>query len=194
MTDLAAAVRVAVGAVNAEGLACGLIGGFAVSVRTEPRFTRDLDLAVAVSSDEEAEALTRRLLSEGHEVLATVEQDDVGRLAMARLRLIGGDQLDLLFASSGIEPEVVGAAEPLEILPEVVVSVATSGHLIALKLLSRSQARPTDDADLQALLGNASPEDLAAATDAVALIEERGYARGRDLQAAVRTLIAEGAG
>ena len=33
-----------------------LIGGLAVSARTEPRFTRDADLAVAVTSDAEAEA------------------------------------------------------------------------------------------------------------------------------------------
>lgn len=34
-----------------------IVGGLAVSVRTEPRFTRDLDLAVAVSDDQAAEAL-----------------------------------------------------------------------------------------------------------------------------------------
>jgi hypothetical protein len=28
-----------------------LIGGFAVSIRSEPRFTRDVDVAVAVSGD-----------------------------------------------------------------------------------------------------------------------------------------------
>jgi hypothetical protein len=32
-----------------------LVGGLAVSARTEPRFTRDLDFAVAFASDAEAE-------------------------------------------------------------------------------------------------------------------------------------------
>jgi hypothetical protein len=33
-----------------------LVGGLAVSVRTEPRFTRDVDLVVAISDDHAAEA------------------------------------------------------------------------------------------------------------------------------------------
>ena len=43
------------------GVAFAMIGGLAVSVRTEPRFTRDTDLAVAVGADSEAEALIHRL-------------------------------------------------------------------------------------------------------------------------------------
>jgi hypothetical protein len=41
----------------ARSAACALIGGIAVSARTEPRSTRDVDLAVAVGSDAEAEGL-----------------------------------------------------------------------------------------------------------------------------------------
>jgi hypothetical protein len=63
-----------------------LVGGLAVSARTEPRFTRDADIAVAVDSDAEAEAVVRRLRSTGYEVEAVVEQEAVGRLATARLR------------------------------------------------------------------------------------------------------------
>lgn len=37
--------------------ASALVGGLAVSVRTEPRFTRDIDLAVSVSGDDQSEAL-----------------------------------------------------------------------------------------------------------------------------------------
>jgi hypothetical protein len=36
-----------------------MLGGLAVSIRTEPRFTRDVDLAVAVAADDEAERLAR---------------------------------------------------------------------------------------------------------------------------------------
>ncbi len=43
----------------------------------------------------------------------------------------------MLFALSGIEREVVAAAEPLELLPALTTSVARIGHLIALKVLSR---------------------------------------------------------
>lgn len=189
MSDLATTIGVALEAVAAERLECALIGGFAVSVRTEPRFTRDVDLAVAVSGDDEAEALTRRLLAEGHEVLATIEHEAVGRLAMVRLQLATDGHLDLLFASSGIEAEVVAAAERTEILPGVVLPVATVGHLIALKLLSRSDERPSDEADLVALVGAAAATDLADAAEGVALIEARGYARDRDLRSALRQVV-----
>lgn len=186
MTDIAGTIDVARRALGGEGLAGALIGGFAVSVRAEPRFTRDVDLAVAVTDDTETESLLRRLLADGHEVLGTIEQHAVGRLATARVRLIGGDLLDLLFASSGIEPEVVSAAEPIEILPSVDVPVAVIGHLIALKLLSRTAERPNDNADLRALLGASTPGDLALAEQSVGLIEARGFGRRRDLRGALR--------
>lgn len=45
-----------------------LAGGFAVSARSEPRFTRDVDVAVAVADDAAAESLVHSLLSEGYRV------------------------------------------------------------------------------------------------------------------------------
>jgi hypothetical protein len=56
-----------------------LVGGLAVSARTEPRFTRDADLAVGLSTDAEAEALIRTLGSRGNDVSAVVEQAAVTR-------------------------------------------------------------------------------------------------------------------
>lgn len=159
-----------------------LIGGFAVSVRTEPRFTQDVDLVVAVDDDAAAEAIVRRLLDLGYDVLATVEHEVTHRLATVRLALPESGQIaDLLFASSGIEAEIVDQAEILEVLPGLDLAVATTGHLIALKLLARDETRPQDDVDLRALAAVAQPHDLHAAREAVAQIERRGYHRGRAL-------------
>lgn len=159
-----------------------LVGGFAVSVRTEPRFTRDVDLVVAVSDDDQAERLVARFLQHHHQLLESVEQESAGRLATARIELQGGGMLDLLFASSGIEPEVVGAAEPTEVLPGLQVPVARVGHLVALKLLARDDVlRPQDAGDLRALLAVAGPTELQLAREAVELIEQRGFGRGRAL-------------
>lgn len=173
------------------GARFALVGGLAVSARCGPRFTRDLDLAVAVPGDPEAEALVRALAGRGYRADATVEQEAVGRLAQARLLPRGegeGVVIDLLFASSGIEPEIVAAAEPLEVLPGLRVPVATAAHLVALKVLARDDAkRPQDRADLRALLGLPGI-DLAAAEAAAALVVARGFGRGRDLAAAVRAL------
>ncbi len=94
-----------------------LVGGLAVSARSEPRLTRDLDAAVAVEDDEDAERFVQALVADGYKTVALVEQDATRRLATVRLTLPGetaqGVVADLLFASSGIEPIVVAEAEPL---------------------------------------------------------------------------------
>jgi hypothetical protein len=98
--------------------------------------------------------------------------------------------MDLLFASSGIEPEVVASAEPIELLPRLTMPVARTGHLIALKLLAQDDIeRPQDAADLRALLRTASAADLQQAREGVELIVGRGYDRGRDLVAAFEGLV-----
>jgi hypothetical protein len=170
--------------------AWALVGGLAVSVRTEPRFTRDLDLAVAVPNDETAEALVHHLHGAGLKTFATVEHDEAKRLATARLSPIGtssqGLVLDLLFASSGIEAEVCAAAENLLVFPNLSVPVARIHHLMVLKVLARDdRTRPQDVADLRQLIAAADPADLASACEAAKQIESRGFQRSRDLVTAL---------
>ncbi|MDQ3177765.1 MAG: nucleotidyl transferase AbiEii/AbiGii toxin family protein [Actinomycetota bacterium] len=187
----------AVGALRGVGARSALVGGLAVSARAEPRLTRDADFAVAVGSDEDAERVVRALIAEGYALLAAVEQEAVGRLATVRLTRATDQHstvTDLLFASSGIEPEIVDAAEDIEIVPGLVVPVATIGHLIATKLLARDdRSRPTDADDLRALASRAEAVDWRQAEIAVALIAARGFARGRDLEASLTQLRTDGA-
>ncbi len=192
MTNFEASAREAAAQLEAMDLSYALVGGFAVSVWSEPRFTRDIDLVVAVADDTAAEAAVRGFVRSGYTVLATVEHENVGRLSTARLAAPDGDVLDLLFASSGIEAEVAAAAERVTVLPELVFPVAQVGHLIALKLLaSDPRTRPQDAVDLRSLVGVAGPSDVAAAETAVELISQRGFARGRDLKAALGQLLAD---
>jgi predicted nucleotidyltransferase len=193
VTALESALRRICADLAEGGHSFALVGGLAVSARTEPRFTRDADIAVAVAGDAEAEALVRNLRSTGYEIEAVVEQEAVGRLATARLTRTpepAGPVIDLLFASSGIEPEIVAEGNEIELLPQLHVRVATTGHLIALKVLARDDVnRPQDVADLRALLRVASAGDVTRARAALALIAERGYHRGRDLQAEFEKLL-----
>lgn len=173
-----------------SGIGWAIVGGFAISVRAEPRFTRDIDLAVTVSDDGAAESILAGLAGSGYRVVAAVEQDAVGRLAIARMRDTRDPDeeliVDLLFASSGIEPEIVAAAERVEVLPGLMMPVAVIGHLIAVKLLARDdQTRPQDAADLIALKEEASDADMSVAREAVDLIMDRGFGRGRDLRKAL---------
>lgn len=169
-----------------EGARFAVVGGFAVSARTVPRFTADLDFAVSAADDEVAEALVFRLSARGFHPEAILERTDSGRIATARLRQAKtAPFIDLLFAASGIEPEIVEASESLTILGHD-VQVARTGHLIAMKLVARDdKKRPLDRADLLMLSRVADDVEWARAAEAVRLIEQRGFARSRDLGAAL---------
>ncbi len=189
MSLLADALRDISGAIDHPW---ALVGGLAVSARTEPRLTRDVDLAVAVSDDDQAEATVRSLNNSGYRTLAVVEQDRAGRLATVRLvppaATAAGAVIDLLFASCGIENEIVAAADDVEVFAGLQARVARSGHLFAMKVLSRDdRTRPQDQLDLATLGKVLTEADQREAERAVDLIIQRGFARQRDL----RTELAE---
>jgi predicted nucleotidyltransferase len=152
LISAASQVLAALGQENVKGC---IVGGLAVSSRCDPRFTRDVDIAVAVETDEQAE---------------------------------DGLSVDLLIASSGIETEVVTKAETLEVVQGVLLPVARTGHLIALKLLSVAPGRETDAADLRNIAAVATEEEWNLASEAVTQIQERGFARGRQLDSELHIL------
>ena len=196
MSDLEAVLRRMIQSLQEREARFAIVGGLAVSARSEPRFTRDADFCVAVGCDAEAEALIHALRGDGYAVVALVEQESTERLATARLSdprtSESGAVVDLLFASSGIEPELVEQAEVIELFDGIEAPVATVPGLIALKVLSRDdRTRPQDRVDALALLAVAAPEDVMAARDLLTTIERRGYARGRNLGALLDALLAE---
>ena len=193
MSRLESALRDLVGRLTDLGTRFAVVGGLAVSARTEPRFTRDADVCVAVQTDAEAEALIQRLRQEGYDVRTLVEQEAVGRIATVRLvtteRDAEGVVLDLLFASSGIEPEIVEAAEIVEIFEGTRVPLATVPCLLAQKILARDDVeRPQDRVDIAKLLRVAADGDHVEAERLLVLIESRGFARRRELIGDLRRL------
>ena len=151
---------------------------------------------MAASDDRDAEEIVFRLQGRGYRVVTTLEQDVTHHLATVRLQgpevEDAGALLDLLFASSGIEPEVATQAELLELLPGISAPVARLGHLIALKVLARNdRLRPQDAMDLRSLLQDCSEADLALARESLALIHARGFDRGRDLPAALQQALCD---
>jgi hypothetical protein len=187
---------------SAMGCATALVGGLAVSVHTKVRFTRDVDLAVMVSGDREAEALVRTLIGAGYGVVAMIEQEQTGRFAMARLVTPDSGPapalVNMLFASSGIEPEIVAEATEVEVESGIRGKVARVGHLVALKLLSRDAhmrlrelRRPQDWIDLVELIKVADEAEIERGFAAAALIEARGFARDRQLVEDLKKLLAE---
>jgi len=184
MKRIEAALRRIISDLREFGYSFALLGGFAVSARTEPRTTRDVDVAVLVSDDSGAQRLAFQLSQRGYSLDATIEQERTGRLATIRTTSPTGTVVDLLFASSGVEAELISAATTLEILDGLRVPVATIGHLIATKVLSRDDRnRPQDRLDLHALFRAASDADLETARHSLQLVQSHGYHRGRALLA-----------
>ena len=189
------ALKLSIGLLDELGQSYALVGGLAISVRSEPRFTRDIDISVVAPDDAASEALTHALQQRGYTVLATVEQEAVGPLATVRLRVPlepTGIVLDLLFASCGIEPEIVAASESIQVFPDMAVPVACVEHLIAMKVLSRDdRRRPQDRMDLRNLIQVATKPQLELAREALKLVQARGYNRGINLEVALQNALEE---
>ncbi len=144
MPTVRAALLEILGALGALKQRFALVSGLAVSARTERRTTCDVDIAVAAADDVGAEALIFALQQRGYSVVTVIEQQVLCRLATERLLPPGGGSagalVDLLFASTGIAPEMVAAAEPLEVVRHVHAPVATTDHLLAMKVLARDDS------------------------------------------------------
>jgi hypothetical protein len=188
-TKLERALATAASDIAAEGKRFALVGGLAVSVRAEVRFTRDVDLAVAVDDDAEAESLVYALKARGYTTIASVEHEAQSRLATIRLRSPQGVKVDLLFASSGIERETVERATVVPLPSVGALPIARAEELLALKVLSMSDERLQDRIDARGLLRVNVDLDLDCVRDNLRLIGERGYARRQDLLSKLATLL-----
>ena len=167
------------------GVEFALVGGIAVSLRTIERFTKDVDFAISVEGERAAEAVVRSLNSSGFRIAMFLEREEDGRLATVRLRSNGEVEVfvDLLFATSGIENEVIADATPLEIFPGFIVKLASIPALIAMKLLSADwDTRPQDVIDLRYLLAAADGDEIERTKYLISLITQRGYNRNKDLE------------
>jgi Nucleotidyl transferase AbiEii toxin, Type IV TA system len=172
---------------RALGLQWALVGGFAVVLRAEPRSTRDLDIVLATLGDRQTDDAVLGLRSRGytdHPTKPMLMRKD-GRLFGVRLvsPILGDDQeeetiVDLLLGCSGVEAEIIAAADLLEVLPNVLIPVAQPEHLIAMKVLA---GRPQDLEDVRSLLRESDFAVLQSARQTLQLIEERGFNEDKDL-------------
>lgn len=196
MSELSAlenALRATVEELRARGRRFALVGGLAVSVRAEVRFTRDVDLAVVVLDDADTEGLVFELRSKGYRPLASVEHETQGRLATVRLLAPQGVKVDLLTASSGIEHEVVEGATPVTLEGVGALPVASAEDLLSLKVLSMTDRRLQDRIDADRLVAVNPNLDLGRVRHNLELITARGFHRDQDLLAKLEALIANGA-
>lgn len=123
-----------------------LIGGIAVQIRGEPRFTSDIDICILSDLSDQERVID--LITKNFTSLV----DDPKDLAFtAQLLPIRIDQVsvDLSIGLTGFERQVIERA-PFEVLAEKVkIRVATSEDLIIFKCLA---ARPKDIQDIDSIL------------------------------------------
>ncbi len=167
-----------------------LVGGLAVSARGEVRFTRDVDLAVALD-ERSVETLVRDLRAAGYRIDTLLEHETAGRIAIVRLRTRSGILVDILCGSSGIEPETVAAATIMHLPEAGDVAVAQPEELIAMKVLSMTDRRLQDRIDARALLENNPNIDLERVRLRLRQIQERGFDRGEDLAAKLAQVLVD---
>lgn len=163
-----------------------LVGGLAVSLRAEPRTTRDVDVMVMMA-DSDADALILSLRRQGYkETPGGVKVNrDTHELKLVSLKkrvessMEGATPtVDILFSMTGIEHEVVTQAERLD-LSTFSPPVASVAHLLALKVLA---GRRRDLGDIYQLLTVAEKRDLHLARQALELISRRGFDEGKDIR------------
>lgn len=80
MSGLEETVRHVLGLPALRRFEIAVVGGLAVSAHTEPRFTRAVDLCVAVDDDASAESLVRELRDDGYESGPDATPKKAGRL------------------------------------------------------------------------------------------------------------------
>lgn len=166
------------------GVRFAVVGGIAVSFQAIERLTKDLDLAVAVEDDSVAQVIVHEFSQLGYLIDDVFEHEVTRRMATVRMISPGENPMyvDFLFATSGIENEIVDTSEEGHLFSNINARVARVPSLIALKVLSARESRMRDIVDLQSLFEVASPQDIAEARQLLDLITERGYNRSKDLQ------------
>lgn len=101
-----------------------------------------------------------------------------------------GVKVDLLFASSGIEPEIVTRALPVALAGLHPIPVARAEELLAMKVLSMTEQRLQDRLDARHLLAHNPELDLDDVRRSLRTIKERGFDRDQDLETKLDELLA----
>lgn len=169
-------------ALERAGANYALVGGLAVIARAkEARLTTDVDFAVEVESDAEAEAIVHACAPplSVHQTFQGVRDK---RLRTVRMYASGPGtpHVDFLFDTSGIEQDAVALATSVPVLGRE-VPTARIGHLLAMKLLSEAPRRGKDASDILWLLDVAHEVELELCRHALQVITDKGRARDKDL-------------
>lgn len=169
---------------EARRIRFALVGGVALGTYVEPRFTKDLDFSVALSDERSQDGLVRELKAARYREESLLVRRSNGDVIGIRFYTPDTESrepnLDLLFAATGIEEEIIRDAEPIKVFGRT-IPTATISDLIAMKTLSSCDRGGQDSVDLENLLEKATSGEIRRARQRLDLITERGRNAGYDL-------------
>jgi hypothetical protein len=137
-----------VASLNAEGVRYLIVGGYAVAAHGHPRYTKDLDVWLEVSSDN-AKRTVAALAQFGFENLGLREEDFLEPGVVVQLGH-PPQRIDLMTTASGVSFDECYAARMEFEIDGVRVPFINVDHLLRNK---RAVGRPQDHADIEALGG-----------------------------------------
>ena len=122
-------------------------------------------------------------------IFSTAIEQALAAAAAVRLLSPRGVKIALLFASSGIENEVVSRALPVALPGAGPIPVARAEELLAMKVLSMTEQRLQDRLDARQLLAHNPRLDLEAVRQNLRTITDRGFSREQDLEKKLDSLL-----
>lgn len=127
-------------------VAYAIIGGYAVGLHSEPRYTKDLDILITAS--ERNAGATLRALSEFGAPISNLSVEELAKPGLLYVFGIPPLRVDILNRVKGADPSaIVKRAKKLKIA-NTIVRVVTIEDLIKLKKLA---GRKQDHADIEKL-------------------------------------------
>ena len=148
--------------------------------------TNAVDFAVGADDDADVQSILDALRAQGFE--ARIAERSKGRMSAAQLDW-GDDDVRLLFASTGIEREIVNDARDAEVTGVGRLRLARVEDLLAVKIVRIAATRPRDRADAHVLLMQNPELRLGDVSERLALITSRGFHREQDLAAKLQFLL-----
>jgi hypothetical protein len=134
-------------AFNAHGVEYLVIGGHAVNVYTQARFTKDLDILVR-SSETNSQAVYKALAQFGAPLAGISPEDFVGKPDQFFQLGVEPDRIDILQSIPGISFEEAYQDATIGLVEGVSVRFISREHLITNKLAA---GRPRDIGDVDEL-------------------------------------------
>ncbi len=130
---------------RSESIPFAVIGGIAVSVRGEPRFTADVELVIGIDVNQALQLVERLPNSPFRPLFDGINEVIQTAFLMPLVHAVTGIRADVAIGLSGFELQAISRVTPAE-MGDFNVPVVTSEDLILMKLLA-SRSRDLEDVE-----------------------------------------------